>query len=173
MRSSKLLGALGLALLVAGSIGGVALGEGNVASKPPLVHGSNFQVKTALDETFCLETNAGTHSTGPSVYVKKCDGRPEQRWTLTDGADGTNVIVGNLGMCLAIDHHAASPKPAKISSCNYGKSQRFTVTAAGEIIEVRSGQCLTIGAVVADGKPVFLKPCATPSQAAQLWRLSF
>ncbi len=171
MRASKLLSALGLGLLLAGSIGGVAAGDGSVTPTPPLVHGMNFQIKTVLDNSFCLETNAGARSTVASVYLKKCDGHPEQRWTLTDGADGTTVIVGNFGMCLDINHQVGRGNPALNSSCTYGGNQRFRVTAAGEIVEVSSGQCLTTASAVADGNRVFLRPCASPSQKAQYWQL--
>jgi hypothetical protein len=165
VRSVKLVGALGLALLVAGAIGVAS------AHTPPLVHGVNFQVKTVVDNTFCVETNTATPSTGPSIYLAKCNGHETQRWTFTDGANGTSVIVGSLGMCLSINHNVAT-SPAQIASCTYGSNQRFTVTPAGEIIEVRSGQCLTTSAVAAEKDPVFLTTCSAEVQRPQHWQIT-
>jgi hypothetical protein len=169
MRSVKFVGALGLSLLVAGAIG-VTVGEGTSAHTPPLIHGVNFQVKTVVDNTFCVETNTGSQS-GLSIYLAKCNGHETQRWTFTDGADGTNVVVGSLGMCLSINHNVAT-NPAQISSCNYGTNQKFTVTAAGEIIEVRSGKCLTTSAAAAEQDPVFLATCSAKVLKQQHWQLT-
>jgi len=63
-----------------------------------LVHGVNFMLKTVLDETFCVETDVAV-STTPSVYLAQCTGRPNQRWTFTDGEDGSSVVVGDRGFC--------------------------------------------------------------------------
>jgi hypothetical protein len=170
MSSVKLVGALGLSLLVAGATG-VAVGAGSSAHTPPLVHGVNFQIKTVVDETFCVDTNGETQSSGPSVYLAKCNGHETQRWTFTDGADGTGVVVGSRGMCLSINHSVAT-SPAQIASCTYATNQRFTVTAAGEIIEVRSGKCLTTSTAAAEQDPVFLTTCSAKVQKTQHWQIT-
>src|SRR5579859_5093864 len=81
---------------------GVVLGARDGRAGAPSIHGVNFEVKTLLDETFCLDASLDRGQEGREVYIFKCHGRENQRWTFTDGADGSSVIVGHLGMCLDI-----------------------------------------------------------------------
>ena len=139
------------------------------AASPPLVHGVNFQVKSLIDETFCMEANGPTATTA-AVQLARCTGRVAQRWTFTDGASGSSVVVGNDGMCWDVDHSVKGPKPLEVSTCTYRADQAFVVTPAGLIEDVQSGDCLTVTPPTTSGA-VLLDRCQNPAVPAQLWRL--
>jgi hypothetical protein len=171
MKWTKLVTKLALSAL---SLGAVLLGahDGHAGPSGPTVHGVNFMIKTVLDETFCIEASAATGQEGRQVYITQCNGRENQRWTFTDGADGSSVIVGHLGMCLDIRNHKTKDGvPLQIWRCHYGANQRFTVTPSGRIKEVQTGKCLTIGKVAGDHKPVFIDECDEQVRE-QTWRLA-
>jgi hypothetical protein len=173
MKLPRSVAKIGVVAVVAGVVlpaGSFALeATGAARGGPPAVHGVNFQIKSLADETYCVETNAGTST--PTVYMQQCTGAGQQRWTFTDGADGTNVVVGDLGMCLGINHKVAKPWPAQISTCNYKSNQRFTLTPIGEIVEVYSLECLTTTSPPVAGGAVFLESCQNPVARQQVWRL--
>lgn len=157
-------------VLPALAIGAVALGVSD-ARADARVHGVGFQMKTVLDETFCIGANADTATEGRTVFIQKCTGAETQRWTFTDGADGSSVIVGSQGMCLDIrNHRSGDGTPIQLWRCHYGNNQRFRVTPTGRIREVQSGKCLTIGKTVADRAAVFIDEC-DEQRSQQTWRL--
>jgi hypothetical protein len=135
-----------------------------------LVHGVNFMVKTFLDESFCVETDVGVSAT-PSVYIAPCTGRANQRWTSTDGADGSSVVVGDRGFCLNVERRA-KPEKLEIATCDYHTDQRFTVTPAGLIKERRSDDCLTLNSPIVSGSEILVEECGNQLVAAQTWRLA-
>jgi hypothetical protein len=133
------------------------------------VHGVNFMVKTVLDETFCIETDVAVSAT-PSVYLAQCTGRPNQRWTFTDGEDGSSVVVGDRGFCLKAER-GAEPEKLGIATCDYHTDQRFTVTPAGLIKERRSDDCLTINSPIS-GNAILVEECRDQLVAEQTWRFA-
>jgi Ricin-type beta-trefoil lectin domain len=135
-----------------------------------LVHGVNFMVKTFLDESFCLETDVDVSAT-PTVHIAPCTGRANQRWTFTDGEDGSSVIVGDRGFCLTVER-GAKPEKLGIATCDYHTNQRFTVTPAGLIKERRSDDCLTNHSPVVNGNDIALEECRDSLAAEQTWRLA-
>ena len=176
MRPIGVAGIAGWAIIVGGTLALGKIGAGAdaasappAAPSPPLVHGVNFQVKAVIDETFCMEAN-GPAATTPAVQLAVCTGEVEQRWTFTDGADRSSVVVGKDGMCWDVDHSARGPKPLQVSTCTYRPNQRFTVTPAGLMKEVQSGQCVTVTPPTTSGA-IFLDRCEDPAVQAQLWRL--
>jgi len=167
----------GWAIIVGGSLALGKIGAGAdtasaqpAAASPPLVHGVNFEVRSLIDETFCVEANGPTATT-PAVRLALCTGRVEQRWTFTDGADGSSVVVGKDGMCWDVDNSARDPKPLEVSTCTYRANQGFTVTPAGLIEELQSGDCLTVTPATTSGA-IVLDRCQNPAVRAQLWRLA-
>ena len=134
------------------------------------VHGVNFMMKTIVDETFCLETD-GAVSTTPRVYIAPCTGRGNQRWTFTDGVDGSSVVVGDLGQCLMVEH---GPKPERlaIAVCDYHTDQRFTVSPSGLIQEKHSDECLTVNSPIVSGEEIFVEECGVQLVREQTWRLA-
>jgi hypothetical protein len=134
-----------------------------------LVHGVNFMVKAVLDETFCVETDVAVSAT-PSVHLAQCTGRPNQRWTFTDGEDGSSVVVGDRGFCLNAES-GAEPEKLGIATCDYHTDQRFTVTPAGLIKERRSDDCLTINSPIS-GNAILVEECRDQLVAEQTWRFA-
>lgn len=133
------------------------------------VHGVNFLIKNIVDETFCVETDVAVSAT-PHVYMASCTGRANQRWTFTDGADGSNVVVGDLGSCSMVEH-GPPLEMLGITTCDYGVHQRFTVTPAGLIMEEHSGECLTVKSPIVSGDAIALDNCQSPIVPEQIWRL--
>jgi len=165
------------AIIVGGSLALVKMNAGAdaasapaVSSAPPLVRGVNFQIKSVIDEIFCMEAN-GPGATTPAVQLARCTGRVEQRWTFTDGSNGSSVVVGKGGMCWDMDHGVKGTKPLQVSTCTYRGNQRFTVTPAGLLTEVQSAECLTVVPATTSGA-VFLDRCQDPAVEAQLWRFA-
>ncbi len=134
------------------------------------VHGVNFMVKTFLDESVCVETDVAA-STTPSVYLAPCTGRANQRWTFTDGEDGSSVVVGDRGFCLKVER-GAKPERLGIATCDYLTDQRFTVTPAGRIMERRSDDCLTMNTPLTGGNAIFVEECRDSLAVEQAWRLA-
>ncbi|HEY6251383.1 MAG TPA: ricin-type beta-trefoil lectin domain protein [Candidatus Angelobacter sp.] len=135
-----------------------------------LVHGVNFMLKTFLDETFCVETDVAVSAT-PSVYLAPCTGRPNQRWTFTDGEDGSSVVVGDRGFCLKVGHRP-EPERLGIGTCDYHSDQRFKVTPAGLIMERHSDDCLTVRSPILSNAALLVEECQDPMVPVQVWRLA-
>lgn len=141
-----------------------------LADEGSLVHGVNFMLKTFLDETFCVETDVAVSAT-PSVYLAQCTGRANQRWTFTDGEDGSSVVVGDRGFCLKVGHRP-EPEGLGIATCDYHADQRFKVTPAGLIMERHSDDCLTVSSPILSGAAIFVEECQDPMVPVQVWRLA-
>ena len=139
------------------------------ADRGAAVHGVNFLMKNLVDETFCVETDVAVSAT-PQVYLASCTGRANQRWTFTDGADGSSVVVGDLGLCLMAEH-GPTLEMLGITTCDYHVDQRFTVTPAGLIMEKHSGECLTVNSPIISGGAIVLDNCQSPMVPEQIWRL--
>lgn len=134
------------------------------------VHGVGFMLKTVVDETFCVETDVAT-STTPNVYLAPCTGRANQRWTFTDGEDGSSVVVGDRGFCLKAER-GWKPEMLGIETCDYRADQRFEVTPAGLIMERHSDNCLTGSSPILPGAAIFVEECQDPMVAQQVWRFA-
>jgi hypothetical protein len=135
-----------------------------------MVHGTNFQIKTVMDESMCVENNAAVSSV-PQLYLAHCTGLPNQRWSFTDGRDGSNVVINNLGMCWTADDRRHE-EALQIETCDYHSEQRFTITPAGLIKLKGSDDCLTLDSADA-GAPLLIVDCANPAVRGQYWRLVF
>jgi hypothetical protein len=134
------------------------------------VHGVNFMLKTFVDATVCVETDVAVNTT-PRVYLATCTGRANQRWTFTDGEDGSSVVVGDRGFCLKVGHRP-EPERLEIAACDYHADQRFKVTPAGLIMERHSDSCLTVGSSSLSGAAIPVEECQDPIVAGQVWRLA-
>jgi len=140
------------------------------ASSPSLaeVHGVNLLIKSKYNSQYCVDASLDRKQEGREVYIYKCHGRENQRWTFTDGTDGASAVVGIQGLCLDIRGRSVKDNtPVQLWRCHYGANQQFKVTSLGQIREVQSGKCLTIGKVVGDRKPVFIDEC--DGNRKQLW----
>ncbi|MBV8656435.1 MAG: ricin-type beta-trefoil lectin domain protein [Burkholderiales bacterium] len=102
---------------------------------------------------------------GDPVYVYRCHGRDNQRWTVTQSVGGQSAIVGVDGYCL--DVRGASKQagaPVQLYQCHFGGNQKFVVQQEGHIKEVASGKCLaSLG--THDRSPIVLDYCQdSPNQ---------
>lgn len=117
-------------------------------------------------DRLCMDASQdhGAHD-GDPVYVYRCHGRENQRWTVTQSVGGQSAIVGIDGYCL--DVRGASRQagaPVQLYQCHFGANQRFVVQQEGHIKEVASGKCLaSLG--TRDRSPIVLDFCQdTPNQ---------
>jgi hypothetical protein len=155
--------------VIALTLAGFARADTDIAAGGPLVHGTGFQMKTTVDESFCVETNVAVSAT-PQVYIARCTGRTNQRWSLTDGEDGASVVVGDLGLCLVTERDSREPT-LEIEPCDYHSDQRFTVTPVGQVMRKHSDECLTVDDPIAIGSAIRVEECQSPNVKAQTWRL--
>jgi hypothetical protein len=118
---------------------------------------------------FCLDASLdhGVRD-GDPVYVYKCHGRENQRWTLTQSPSGESAIVGVDGFCLDVRGYGrGAGTPVQLYLCHFRDNQRFVAEPDGHIKESASGKCLAALAP-ADRAPVVLDFCQ-PSPN-QIWR---
>ncbi|MEH1854268.1 MAG: RICIN domain-containing protein [Nostoc sp.] len=142
------------------------------ASYPSIAfeHGVNFTVRSKLNNQYCLDASLDKNQEGREVYIYKCHGRENQRWTFTDGADNSSAVVGLFGLCLDIRGRSVRDNtPVQLWRCHYGANQQFQVTSVGQIRELQSGKCLTISKP-GDRQPVFIDDCEK-KDLHQLWLL--
>jgi hypothetical protein len=157
--------AIGVASL---ALGGATRAQNSAGEGGAMVHGTNFQMRTVLDESLCVEHNAAASSV-PQLYLARCTGLANQRWAFTDGRDGANVVINNVGMCWTAVH-GPREEVLHVETCDYHVEQRFTLTAAGLIKLKGSDDCLTVDFPVV-GAPVLIVDCANPAVRGQYWRL--
>ncbi len=135
------------------------------------VHGNHFLIRSAEDNSYCIDASLDQGAEGHKAYIYKCHGRYNQRWTFTDGLDNDSALVGFDGRCLDIrGRQVKDNTPLILYPCHYGANQQFQVTARGQIREKQSGKCLTIGSTPGDRKPVFIDDC--DGNPAQLWKIT-
>ena len=107
--------------------------------------GTNFTIHNLLgNDRLCMDASLdhGVHD-GDPVYVYRCHGHENQRWTVTQSVGGESAIVGVDGFCL--DVRGASKQagaPLQLYQCHFGSNQKFKVHPEGHIKEVASGKCL-------------------------------
>jgi hypothetical protein len=153
--------------------GGVALLAASDAAADAYTHyhGVNFKITTELDDSFCLDASLDPKEEGHEVYIYKCHGHENQRWTLTDNQDKHSIIVGHKGLCLDVrGRKSGDGTPIQLWKCHYGDNQRFDFNSKEQIKEAHTGKCLE-AAGAADRKAVFINDC-DEKKASQRWKLS-
>ena len=160
--------------LTAKSLVGGILSLGMLAASNPTlaeVHGVNFLVRSKANSQYCFDASLDKKVEGREVYLYKCHGRENQRWTFTDGVDNASAVVGLFGLCLDIRGRSVGDNtPVQLWRCHYGANQQFKVTPSGQIREVQSGKCLTIKKV-GDRQPIFIDECKVNDKKQQ-WSLN-
>ena len=154
------------------TLGLAALGMAGFApaqvTGPAIIHGINQQIKSLADLSYCIDTDDATSIT-PSLYLAVCTGRGSQRWTFTDGADGTSVIVSDLGLCLSVET-GPTPHRLGVAPCTYHSDQRFGVSPVGMLVPKFTDHCATIAVPPVAGELVYIEDCAGPTSRSQIWR---
>jgi hypothetical protein len=139
---------------------------------PPNAHaddvkdfGNWFLVKSG-DEGFCLDASLDKNAKGHEVYIYRCHGKFNQRWTLLDNADHTVSLVGFDGRCLDISgRRSGDGTPLQLWPCHLGDNQKF-IRKNGALVEKHSGKCLTT-AFGKNRSPVYLDECS--GRREQAW----
>jgi hypothetical protein len=139
------------------ALAGIAFGYG----------GTHFTIHSELGGThYCMDASLdhGIHD-GDPVYVYKCHGRENQRWTVTQSVGGETTLVGVDGFCLDVRGASKSAgTPVQLYQCHFHENQRFVAQQDGHIKEVASGKCLE-ALSPSDRAPVVLDSCkGTPNQ---------
>jgi hypothetical protein len=124
----------------------------------PRDYGSWFLVKSADHGEFCMDASLDTGGRGHEVYIFKCHGRYNQRWTLTQNADHTVSVVAFDGRCLDVSGgRTGDHTPLQLYPCHLGPNQKFE-RRDGMLIEKQSGKCLTT-TWGGDRNPIFIDDC--------------
>lgn len=130
----------------------------------PVLRGAGTHVtirSVAGNDQFCLDASLDhREQDGDPVYVFRCHGRENQRWTITQGVNGQSLLIGLGGYCLDVRgmHSRADNTPVQLWKCHYGANQRFNLLPNGQIKEVESQKCLQARSE-GDRAPVVLDTC--------------
>jgi len=136
----------------------------------PAQLGPNLLVQSRSAPAYCMDASLDRTEEGHEAYIFRCHGHYNQRWTFTDGADGSSAVVAFDGRCVDIRGRKVNDAtPVQLWRCHYGANQQFEVTPLGQIREKQSGKCLTIGKAAADRRPVYIDEC--DGNPAQLWNV--
>ncbi len=164
---------IGLASVAAVAVLSVAAGsaEGQLTAAPTpttsTIHGVNFQIKTQVDQTFCIEVGSGT-TEGRLITIQLCGLADTQRWAFLDNSDDTNVVADSQGMCLdSRSRNAGDGLALPVSKCKFTDIWRYVYTSQATIQDVRTGLCLQTSAAAANAA-VSLATC-DPTKKNQLW----
>jgi GH25 family lysozyme M1 (1,4-beta-N-acetylmuramidase) len=112
----------------------------------------------------CLDDSGNNTANGTPVVIWACNGSAAQTWTMVK--DDTIRIHGK---CLRVKS-AASGTPADLSTCNGSTAQRWQLQTGGELVNPRSGLCLTDpGSSTTNGKQLKISPCQ--GNRSQKWLL--
>jgi hypothetical protein len=130
--------------------------------------GTNLTIRNELGgNRMCMDASLD-HPVrdGDPVYVYRCHGRENQRWTVTQSVGGESALVGLNGYCLDVrgaSHEVGTP--VQLYQCHFGANQKFRVQQGGQIKDVSSGKCLaSLG--TSDRSPIVLDYCQrSPNQA--------
>ena len=139
-----------LALLAALALAaaGAALGARQLLTATT-IHGTEFQLETLVDQSFCVTSDNGT-SEGREIRLQQC-GSSFGRFTFTDNSDGSNLIVDSQGMCL---DGRVRPRddgfPLKVVSCRFSDRFKWSYLANGEIQNALNGMCLRVPGAAAN-----------------------
>lgn len=124
--------------------------------------GTNLLIRSAVgNDQYCLDASLDhREADGDPVYVFRCHGRENQRWTISQGTNGQSLILGLGGYCLDVrdEHSRANGTPVQLWKCHYGSNQRFNILPNGQIKEVESQKCLQ-ALSEGDRAPVVLDTC--------------
>jgi len=121
---------------------------------------TNSKIVSQAGETMCFDAQGDHKADGDKVFMYKCHGRENQRWTVSTDDGGGSAIVGTGGFCLDVrgTHSVKDGTPVQLWKCHFGGNQRFKIEADGRIKEVASGKCL-MASGEKDGSPIVLDEC--------------
>jgi hypothetical protein len=141
-----------------------------VAVAPSTAHGENFLFESEVDTNFCIDVQFGD-TEGRQLTLGQCSTSPSQVWTLSYDVDNQNQMLDFEGMCVDARRRIAGDGiPLEVFKCANRASQKFSYTATGHLLELKSGNCLWVsGAVV--GTAISLNAC-DDADKRQVWKLA-
>ncbi len=155
--SGKVLAGLAFAALTAAS-------TTVVLADNPKWFGNWFLIKSG-DAGFCMDASLDQGARGSEVYIYRCHGKFNQRWTITENADHTVSFIGFDGRCLDIvGRRVGDGTPLQLYPCHLGINQKFE-RRNNMLVEKQSGKCLTT-AFGKDRNPVYLDECSGRKEQA-------
>ena len=162
---------VGCAAVVALTGGAVMMaGAVSATATPTTAHGTYFLFKSAIDNNFCVDVAPGA-TAGRAVSLSACGTADTERWTLTDNADGTNLVVDSQGMCLdKAGRVVGDGTPLEVFACGFQSHQRFRYTADGLIQDKTTKDCLSVP-LAATGAAVSLATCDN-TVSGQIFKLA-
>jgi hypothetical protein len=90
----------------------------------------------------CIDIPGGTANDGARLQMYDCNGTAAQQWAFN--GDGT---VRALGKCMdPAGGASANGTPIQLVTCNGNPVQRFTLSAAGDLVNVSANKCVDIAA---------------------------
>ncbi len=136
-------------------------------ASPAFGAGANLKIVSKAGD-FCMDAKGDKKADGTPVFMYKCHGHENQRWSVTESNDGKSAIVGVGGYCLDVRgaHSKKDGTPIQLWKCHFGDNQRFVVANDGHIKEAASGKCL-MGTNEKDGAAIVLDECG--STKGELW----
>ena len=128
------------------SVAGAVAGAMGLPVAHAAEYGTNLMIASAPGGgQFCMDAQGDRKADGTPVYIFRCHGRENQRWTVTRNVDGTSAITGTGGLCLDVRGGGTRDgTPVQLWQCHFGGNQRFRVLDDGRIQEVGSGKCLMV-----------------------------
>ena len=88
----------------------------------------------------CIDVTGKSSADGTRLQIWDCTGGEWQFWDFQ--ADGT---IRTQGMCMDVAWGSKTNGAAvQIASCNGGAAQKFTLNAAGDLVNKQSGKCVDV-----------------------------
>lgn len=136
------------------------------------VVGGNYEIHPQSNGNLCFDVRGDKAAASQEVWLYPCTGKENQRWAFVDQPNNSSNITGLGGLCLDVQGaQTAEGTPINIYPCGAAKpNQRYRHFENGQIREVQSGMCLTVGAVAAD-QQLRLGTCVEGNQG-QVWTLT-
>ncbi len=136
------------------------------------VVGGNYEIHPMSNGNLCFDVKGDKAAAGQEVWLYACHGKENQRWAFVDQPNNSSNITGVGGLCLDVQFAGtAEGTPVNVHPCGADQpNQTFRHFENGQIREVQSGKCLTVGAVAED-QQVRLGTCVE-GNPGQVWTLT-
>lgn len=122
-----------------GTGGGTGDGGGTGGSDTEPGTGSAVAIVSALNGK-CIDVPSARFNDGQRIGVWGCNETAAQRWTFVDG-----TVRTSNNMCLDVAWGSTANRAAiQIARCSGNAAQKFTLTAAGDLVNPQADKCVDI-----------------------------
>jgi hypothetical protein len=142
------------------------------AGKLQHVTGNNYEIHPRANAGLCLDVRGDQAKAGQEVWLYNCHGKENQRWAFVDAPNNSSNIKGVGGLCLDVaGSNTADGTPTNLYTCGPSQpNQTFRHFENGQLREVQSGKCLTVGGI-AEGQQLKIATCAEGNES-QVWTMT-